>query len=306
MNLLCPSCNNKEVSCIGEIPTMNIFAGRTLSKPLPLSNLFKCVNCNLQFRWPRLSKNELDELYKNGSVKNWQNSLKERKDWQLAIDEVKGNGIIEGVLDIGCFNGSFLSYLKGFTNLYGVEINPDAIIRAKENGINIISTDFVGLASLEMTFDVITAFDVIEHTEKPFSFLESIVKKTNENGRIILSTGNTDARTWKIGKNKYWYCSIPEHISFINDSWCHFSANQLGLEIECLEKISHAGKVGLMDRLIDWIKNFLYLLAPRCFGLIRKFKHWVDKKETSDMVYYPPSWMTSKDHIFIVFRKKSL
>lgn len=304
MAFFCPSCNNNNLTCIGDIPTMNFFAGKILSKSLPKSKLFTCKNCQLHFRYPRLSKAELDNLYKNGSVANWQNSVNERKDWQLAITEFEKKEPAKSILDIGCFDGTFLSYLKGGTHLYGVEINPEAILLAQKRGVNIISKNFTGLESLTITFDIVTAFDVIEHTEDPFSFLESILKITNSNGRIILSTGNTDAQSWKISKSKYWYCSIPEHISFINEAWVRFAAAKLNLEIEHFETFSHAGNPSLFHRIFDCANNAFYLLMPNIFQKFRKLKHMYTKNEIGNLVNYPPSWMTSKDHIIVVYRKK--
>lgn len=304
MELFCPSCKGNDVSCMGKISKMDTFAGNILSSPLPQSSFLRCEKCNLYFRWPRLNKKERDKLYQSGSSENWQYELKQRKDWQLAISKIDKKAIKNSVLDIGCFNGKFLENLKGISNLYGVEINSVASNKAQDKGVKIIANNFSDIASLSIKFDIITAFDVIEHVENPLSFIASMGQVAKDNGLIIVSSGNTEAVTWKISRSRYWYCSIPEHISFINSAWCNFVADKLNLEIKHIERFSHIGKVGLIGKFLELTKNIIYLITPMLFRKLRKIKHRLYKNDTGNNYDYPPSWMTSKDHIVVIFKKK--
>ena len=273
MEISCPSCNSNKHICIGEIPQMNTFAGNILSAPLTQSNLLRCKGCNLYFKWPRFNKKQLDELYQNGNPDNWQYELKNRKDWQIAINWINNEKIGGSILDVGCFDGKFLWSLEGNWNLYGVEINPVAARIAQERGIKIVTNNFSNLKSLHNKFDLITAFDVIEHTEDPLSFIASISQSIKNNGLIMVSSGDTEALTWKISGSRYLYCAIPEHISFINMKWCHYAADKLNLKIEHIERFSHTGKVSLAKKLIDVPKNLIYLVMPSLFAKYRKIKH---------------------------------
>jgi 2-polyprenyl-3-methyl-5-hydroxy-6-metoxy-1,4-benzoquinol methylase len=306
MNLACPACKGNELLRVGEIPQTKIFAGDGFSIPLPQSNLFKCKSCNLNFRWPRLSKKELDKIYKTRNPGDTQYELGSRKDWQIAINWI-GKELNNGfILDIGCWNGNFLVNLKEDWKRYGVEINPVASSRAVDKGIKIITNDFLDLAFLPFKFDVVTAFDVIEHTEDPLTFIASVCEVTKDNGLIILSSGNTEAPTWKIGRGRYWYCAIPEHMSFINAPWYCFAAEELNLDIAHKETFSHASKSSFTKICLDLSKNIAYLIIPIFFAKLRKIKHlYLRDCKAGEAYNYPPSWMTSKDHLIIMFRKVS-
>ena len=303
MDLFCPSCNSNNIIRLGEIPSGNLFAGRTLDYSLPGGCLYRCKVCHLYFRWPRLSKRKLDELYKEADPNNWQYKPTHRKDWKLAATWLNSKLVQGKILDIGCWDGKFLDYLGKNWQGFGVEINEVALQKAKERGITILEKNFNELHKISVYFDVVVAFDVIEHTENPMFFLEQMARLTRTNGFIIISSGNTDALTWKISGSKYWYCAIPEHISFINVNWCYFAATKLNLKVEYVERFSHAGKRNLAQFLLDTIENATYLASPSLFRKLRKIKNIYLCPKNINNMNYPPPWGTSKDHLIIFFSK---
>lgn len=305
INIFCPSCNNNELIWIGKIPSDNFFAGKILDQPLPGGNLYRCSSCHFYFRWPRLPKAELNELYKEGNPNHWQYEPQNRNDWRLATTWLNSKFSQGTVLDVGCWDGGFLNYLGDTWQSYGIEINKIAIRRAKKRGIYIIEKNFDKLDQILTQFDAVVAFDVIEHTENPRRFLEQLVRLTRTNGFIIISSGNTEALTWKISGSRYWYCVNPEHISFINVAWCYFDVNRLNIQIEYIEKFSHANKNSLAPFLLEVIKNIIYLLIPNLLGKVRRIKNfYLHKKDLCRIYNYPPSWITTKDHLIIIFKKK--
>jgi len=304
MNLYCPSCNGNNIVKIGKIPLMNVFAGKIIDKDLSGGNLYKCKTCNLYFRWPRLSKTKLDKLYIEANPNNWKYESDNRYDWKLAAEWLKTKIGKGSVLDIGCWNGGFLDLIGNSWERYGIEINEEAATRAKEKGVYIIGRDFDRLDQISVQFDSIVAFDIIEHVAKPKVFLEKIVKLVRANGFIIISSGNTEALSWKISGSRYWYCAIPEHISFINKFWCYFVAEELGLSIEYLKMYSHKSKSSSYRKILDFWKNIVYLISPKFFTKLKKIKHvYFSMNYIKKSYYNPPYWATSRDHFIVFFRK---
>ena len=148
------------------------FAGRNVGS-MP-AQLAVCQSCLLGFRSPQPSKSELADLYESGSETAWsEGSEVIRKDWELAAQWVERIGASR-VLDIGCFDGGFLEMLPATILKAGVEINPAASQRAAERGVQLVASDFHDLDVVAETFDLVSAFDVIEHVHNPKAFLETL------------------------------------------------------------------------------------------------------------------------------------
>lgn len=269
---------------------------------IPQRKLFKCKNCLIYFAWPRLTKETLNQLYSNGNSEIWHYELDERRDWQIALDWIQKSGLKNSkILDIGCWDGSFLENVTE-QELYGIEINPIAAEKSKKKGIKILADNLYEIENLSHSFDVVTAFDVIEHIEDPYEFIKSVNKITKKNGYIIISSGNTENWTWKISKSRYLYCANVEHISFINYYWCNYVANKLKLDIVKIEKFSHSNSSNLKNTMLSILKNFIYLFMPSLIAFGRKLKYSYSDRFTKNF-NYPPSWGNIKDHILVIFKK---
>lgn len=306
MTIVCPSCSSNNILELGSVSQINIFAGNIVEEPLPKSLLYKCSECQLLFKSPRPTTEQLNKLYERGNPLHWQYELIHRDDWTVAVDWICSMFNSGSILDIGCWDGQFLlNFDKTRFQLFGIEINPKAREKAASKGVKIVCNNISELNTVSISCDVITAFDVIEHLDDPLKFLEIISHLTKKNGLIIIASGNTNAITWKIMKNKYWYCSIPEHISFINTDWCKYVAKKCKLELVHIHQFSHSGKTNLFVKLIETFKNAFYLFFPRTFGLFRKVINSSHRDKNG--IYpgnFPPAWMSSKDHIIAIYRKR--
>lgn len=304
-NILCPSCHDDQVISIGEIPLIiNEFAGNIFYDKFPERELIKCKNCFLFFSYPRPDKEDLYTLYLYAFPFNWQYELKDRKDWQLIIEWIKKlkKGELK-ILDVGCWDGKFLEKVEN-CKCYGIEINSMASKKAEEKGIEIIAKDIYEIEHLTLPykFDVITAFDVVEHVDNPFKFIYLLIKIINPNGFIVISSGNTDAISWRISKSKYYYCALPEHISFINKNWSEFIAKRFNLKIIYFKRFSHTS-FNLKKIIFETMKNMIYLFSPSLFGMLRKIKQKNFSKNQLNKNVHPPWWGSMKDHILIIFQK---
>lgn len=111
------------------------------------------------------------------------------------------------VLDIGCGTGYGDFLLSQYAKeVIGIDISKDAIDFAQEHykkeNLNFYIMDWEEIEKFNETFDVIIAFEFIEHIKEPDKFLNLIKKILNENGLIIISTPNKSTSS---GKNPYHY-----------------------------------------------------------------------------------------------------
>lgn len=303
----CPSCRTISVRYIGAIPPSITFAGRMLEQMLSGGALWECRGCHLLFRHPRPSEVELNSLYQSGHAESWSTPVVQRTDWGLIREWLKKQLGVKRVMDVGCFDGRLLEFLGRDYEWMGVEIHAEAARRARARGVNIVSSDFGNLSKLDLNVDVAMAVDVIEHSLDPQAFLASLAACVRPGGYIIVTTGNTEAPTWRLMGSRYWYCHIAEHMSFISPTWARHVAPRLGLEIEHVRLFSHAdGAVSFKQRIYEASANLVLRFAPNLFALLRRFGvGGIDIARYPGLAFAPPYWMSAKDHMLVVFRKGS-
>ncbi|MCC6232742.1 MAG: class I SAM-dependent methyltransferase [Verrucomicrobiales bacterium] len=93
------------------------------------------------------------------------------------------------LLDVGCGDGFFLSLVPG-TRKRGLELNPDAVRRARARGLQV--QEGLLSAAAEGSADVVTLFQVLEHVPQPVGVLEDAVRVLRPGGRLFVAVPNND------------------------------------------------------------------------------------------------------------------
>lgn len=301
----CVSCGSSDLRLLGPIPDSDSFAGVRRSN-LSGGTLWFCRVCMVGFRYPRLSKAEAADLYSEAPGTAWQNPFGSRKDWVIARDwiELRKDRPLR-VLDVGCSTGSFLANAFSVADQrFGLEFNRAASRIAEDRGVRILGTslDELAAAANRQMFDVITAFDVVEHVHDPREFVRQALPFLRDDGSLILASGNFLSPTFRLMGPSYWYTTIAEHISFVSPQWCESISVSTGLRIERLERYAHISS-NLSRRFAEAVANLLYRASPRAFGALRK--SGLGRKDVGsggEFSLYPPNWMSARDHFIVEFR----
>ncbi len=153
--------------------------------------------------------------------------------WKPEIKIIKKYKIKGKALDIGCAFGFFLKRVAPyFEKLYGIDISNFALERAKkeipEANLRLIDLNTDDLPFPDKYFDLITAFDVLEHTESIENSLKKLVKKLNDNGYIIITLPVKD--TWA-GKIFHLKDKDLSHISVTTRKEIFETIDRAGLKI---------------------------------------------------------------------------
>ncbi len=165
-----------------------------------------------------------------GSHEALSNNIKrELKSYKILGNHVKrykfANRFVKNkrVLEVGCAYGFGKLILRNYLQYVGIDIDQKAISWARNNidsGSFLITDDFVTKFS-EQSFDIVLAFEVIEHVEDPKIFLNFLKKYCKPGGKIIISTPNGyySKHAKEKFRNKFHIdeYSLPELKSFISD-----------------------------------------------------------------------------------------
>ena len=103
------------------------------------------------------------------------------------------------ILDLGCGAGNLLGFFKsvGYTDITGVDVSPEQVACARQICPNVIQSDVFHFLHREGIgrFDMITAFDVLEHLtrDEMIDLVKMIRGCLNPNGRLVIQLPNGDS-----------------------------------------------------------------------------------------------------------------
>lgn len=299
----CISCDGRNLISWGRLPVYTAdFLGRTLDANINAGTLYECQDCQLQFRAPQPSTEELLAYYQGLDAHTcWQNGPK-REVWRYIKDELED---IPGrsILDIGCFRGDMLEYLGDRWERFGVEPSPEAGREAQNRGIRIIGETIESLRDEAHRFGAITMIDVAEHLPRPLDSLRLLTKLLLPGGKLLIFTGSTDALSWRLSGVDYYYSAMPEHVAFMRPSWFAWAAAKMNLEVQSIRRLRYESS-SWRTRIDETFKNLLYIgyrrlkrlrfVPPVLFKipLVRRIGHWQGCW-----------WTSARDHTLVVLAK---
>lgn len=95
------------------------------------------------------------------------------------------------VLEIGCFDGSFLS-LFGGRRLIGCEPNPMGRMAAERYGVKVVPKYFSAADFEDSSVDLVVMRHLIEHLPEPLEALEACRQIIKAGGRLLIETPNIE------------------------------------------------------------------------------------------------------------------
>ena len=171
------------------------------------------------------------------------------------------------IAELACGGGNFLYFLKsrGYTNLTGIDISPQQVALARQVIPQVEEGNLIAfLEKNPERFDLITAFDLIEHLTKDevLSFIEKAYTALKPEGKLLLQTPNGDSPfvgTVLYGDFTHEICLNPASISKLL-KLCGFA------DIACHEM----GPV--VHGFVSWIRRLLWWKVR----LMLKFIHLIE------------------------------
>jgi 2-polyprenyl-3-methyl-5-hydroxy-6-metoxy-1,4-benzoquinol methylase len=164
--------------------------------------------------------------------------------WSFIIKQLKKVKDRKRILDVGCAFGFFLKRAANlFKEIHGIDISEFAIRQAerKVSEGNFIISDIEEIKELPYPddyFNVITAFDVLEHTSSIKESLGKIIPKIKKNGQIFISVPLKDTL---IGYVFNLLDKDVTHISVLKRKELFLIIEELGLRIVKKKYFLNAG-----------------------------------------------------------------
>ncbi|MEQ9424130.1 MAG: class I SAM-dependent methyltransferase [Cyclobacteriaceae bacterium] len=233
--LECPICSHQGFSnhiiCTDHLVSDEAFA------------IVKCDNCGLKVTSPRPNAENIGKYYESEDYASHQQSSRSLMD--VAYKTVRGFALNKKLklvnslatepgklLDVGCGTGLFLNTCeKGKWKTAGVEVNNNA----RESASKIVRGHiYESLDNLELkkTFDVITAWHVIEHLHDLRGSLKMMRKLLKKDGSVVIAVPNSDS--WDADNYKEFWAAydVPRHLYHFNQLNIKELANELKFKVK--------------------------------------------------------------------------
>jgi len=145
----------------------------------------------------------------------------------------------KSLLDAGANLGHFLKAAEAYYATIGIELSPQAVAWSRDHlGVdNRVGSIYSPSSDLGGPFDVVTAWDVIEHLPDPMGAIKAFHQLTKPDGFLFLSTPDSGSMLSRVMRSKWHYLDPIQHINLFNKqnlsllllragfkpiSWTHF------------------------------------------------------------------------------------
>ncbi len=229
---------------------------------------WECPVCQLLYQHPlpdaAAMREFADAEYSGGVYREYVAAQElKRRTFRDRLASIQADG--PRLLDVGCACGYLIDVaLETGYDAYGVEFSAAAAAQASSHARPRIVVGSVEAMARQRLgeFDVVTAFDIIEHTRDPVAFLGDLRDLLRPGGRLLLTTPDIlHPLRWLMGAR--WPMLQPLQHTYL------FSRPSMGMALEraglALTRIERATKCLTPEYLARQIESH----NPRIWGLYR-------------------------------------
>lgn len=271
----CPICNANDYRTIITLNNFQFFSDSRKAKQVDI-NQQHCRECGALYMNPCYSNIGFERLFEEAgqsygsSLKHTQEQINWLNDYKLLDDNAR-------VLDVGCYDGNFLSRLPDNVIKLGVDIDEQAIKRGrekyKEHKIEFFHGDFENFSFEGESPNTITMFHLLEHLPRPIEALKKLYSISNESTKLVIEVPILEkGKTNDINS----FFSV-QHMTHFSRNSLFNCLSQAGWNIElCFETEDYNGY-----RVLATIKNNLSLT----YQLKYNSKDWTSLNESLSFWY---------------------
>jgi SAM-dependent methyltransferase len=134
----------------------------------------------------------------------------------------------ETVVDLGCGYGAYASRISASgRRVVGVELDPDAVDRARAEGVDAHIGDVTALPFEDGSYDTAVLVDVLEHIPEPVRVVREALRVARRNVLVTVPNVGEYDRLARYGVT-YWHLVTSDHVNFFNGSDLRAVASDAG------------------------------------------------------------------------------
>ncbi len=178
------------------------------------AHLRRCDACGFVFAGRRPSLEQTRRQYDGYGTGAVESDLT-RKRYEELLDEFEAYRRTGRILDVGCGEGGFLqaAAARGW-EVHGTESTEGALERNRARGIAMTLAPPRPGDLPEAAFDVVTAFEVVEHVADPRAEAATIADAIRDGGLLYVTTPNFASASRRILGAGWSVIEYPEHLGY--------------------------------------------------------------------------------------------
>ena len=242
MTTPCPICGGGSIELYLDGDDDGIKAESVGSSRTQVSHgrILRCKGCGLAYRSFRPREAELAALYGAADDRTYEAESANRQRTALRHHRLVQRYVAGGdkagdktLLDLGCASGAFLKVMENAGwQVYGVEPAAAQYRRAKSlmgEGSR-IQQCVLQDARLDITFDLITLFDVLEHVVDPVEFFALAASHLVDGGHLLLNVPRIDSIPSRL-LGSHWPLLLGEHLNYFTLESLRICGKKSGLRL---------------------------------------------------------------------------
>ncbi|MCT7965950.1 class I SAM-dependent methyltransferase [Laspinema sp. D1] len=287
MSVICPISGDANVKILEELNSKTLISLYKKVFNIDVSQdfygvdkigIYQSTESNLIFFYPPIAGGE--GFYEQLQKFDWY-YMDEKPEYNFANQFIKKSDLI---LEIGCGKGAFSKKVAS-ANYVGLEFSRKAKELAEHQG-TVVLNESIQQHSLENAdkYDVVCAFQVLEHIPEINSFIEGCIRATKPGGLLIYSVPSADSFLSLISNNLL--NMPPHHVSFWSDKSLRYLGKKFYLNLVSIqhEKLSTFHKEWWNSSLVinsvkaalnqetKWLDNSIqYKFLQKISGIAGKF-----------------------------------
>lgn len=223
--------------------------------------LVQCQRCGLVYQNPRPGTDEIASFYPTSryhpfrAIHGEETAGPNPTHWKRArlLTQRMGPG---KVLDVGCGNGLFLLAMRELGwHCLGVEPNSEAGQFARNRLQLEVHTGYISSLEARRSFDLITLWDVLEHTHSPSGVLGHAYELLRPAGLVALSVPNWDSFERRLFRERWIALDAPRHLYHFSPKTIRQLLSRCGFRVETLH--TQAPVLSLASNVLRWGGDWL-------------------------------------------------
>jgi len=304
----CLLCNSNDTKIISSVASRKIVQLYLECYKSDFSYLFsdeeikliECTSCGLMFYIPQVAG---DEHFYAVLQKTNHYYRGNKEEYVFAAKNIKYG---DDVLDVGCGKGEFKKFIQN-CSFTGLEFSPDAIEAGTQDGCLILDQSIEDHAKhYPQKYDVVTAFQVLEHVTNVQSFIKSCADCVKPGGKLIIAVPSEDSYI------RYSTNSIlnmpPHHITRWTDTTLSNIADIIGFKLDVIYH-DNLDNLHVESFFTDMVERSLRLKSPNrklidtsiTFKIRRKVANLISKRIAKRCAN--PAWFGKGQNVTAIYLK---
>jgi SAM-dependent methyltransferase len=193
------------------------------------AHLVRCRRCGMTFAGRPPTDDELGAHYADYGHA-WLDSPITRERYRELLDSFEPYRVTNRLFDSGCGAGYFLeeARARGW-EAHGSEYGDHALQICHDKGLEVVQAPLARDTYPPGHFDVITAFEVVEHLREPRAEADVLAHALRVGGLLYCTTPNFNSASRRVLRDRWSVISYPEHLLYFTPRTLRAWLDQAGL-----------------------------------------------------------------------------